>query len=46
VFRPITGGEWFLDLSGNATFDGFQVDLCISASVIYQQGDLPVVGKW
>ena len=42
VFRPSTG-EWFLDLNGNGSFDGCQVDFCHSFG---QPGDLPVVGKW
>jgi List-Bact-rpt repeat protein len=45
VFRPSTG-EWFLDLNGNGIFDGCQSDICIGTSALYQQGDLPVVGKW
>jgi hypothetical protein len=45
VFRPSTG-EWFLDKTGNGKFDGCQIDTCFSASASYQQGDLPVSGKW
>jgi hypothetical protein len=43
VFRPTTG-EWFLDLNGNGSWDGCQIDLCIGQ--FGQPGDFPVVGKW
>ena len=43
VFRPSTG-EWFLDLSGNGTWDGPTVDGYVAG--YGQAGDIPVVGKW
>jgi len=42
VFRPATA-EWFLDFNGNGTWDGCDVDICLTFG---QSGDLPVVGKW
>ena len=43
IFRPTTG-EWFLDLNGNGSWDGCEIDICISQ--FGQPGDFPVVGKW
>lgn len=43
VFRPTTG-EWFLDLNGNGSWDGCEIDICISQ--FGQPEDFPVVGKW
>ena len=41
--RPSTG-EWLLDLNGNATWDGCDIDACLGP--FGEPGDLPVVGKW
>ncbi len=43
IFRPSTG-EWFLDLNGNGSWDGCEVDICIES--FGEEGDLPVAGKW
>jgi List-Bact-rpt repeat protein len=43
VFDPGTG-LWDLDLNGNGTFDGCQIDGCLGP--FGQSGDLPVVGQW
>ena len=43
VFRPTTG-EWFLDLNGNGSWDGCEIDICIGQ--FGQPGDFPVIGKW
>jgi hypothetical protein len=43
VLRPSTG-EWLLDLNGNGTWDGCNVDKCLGP--FGQQGDIPVIGKW
>jgi len=55
IFRPrearringktvTTQGLWYLDLSGNALWDGCQVDRCLGP--FGQEGDRPVTGKW
>ncbi len=43
VFTP-ANGQWKLDVSGNGTFDGCTIDVCLGS--FGQTGDLPVVGKW
>ena len=43
IFRPSTQ-EWTLDLNGNGSWDGCDVDLCISSFGV--EGDVPVVGRW
>ena len=43
IFRPSTQ-EWMLDLNGNGSWDGCDVDLCISG--FGADGDVPVVGRW
>jgi len=43
IFRPSTQ-EWTLDLNGNGSWDGCDVDLCISG--FGAEGDVPVVGRW
>jgi hypothetical protein len=43
IFNPATG-LWQLNLNGNGTFDGCQVDACLGP--FGQSGDLPVVGRW
>ena len=43
IFRPSTQ-EWMLDLNGNGSWDGCDVDLCISG--FGAEGDVPVVGRW
>jgi len=43
IFRPATG-EWFLDLNGNAVWDGCNADACLGP--FGSEGDLPVTGDW
>jgi hypothetical protein len=43
IFRPSTQ-EWMLDLNGNGSWDGCDVDLCVSG--FGAEGDVPVVGRW
>ncbi|MDP2606994.1 MAG: fibronectin type III domain-containing protein [Deltaproteobacteria bacterium] len=43
IFRPSTQ-EWMLDLNGNGSWDGCDVDLCIAG--FGAEGDVPVVGRW
>lgn len=43
IFRPSTG-EWFLDLNGNGTLDGCNIDRCLRTSS--SQNGLPFAGDW
>ena len=43
IFRPSTQ-EWMLDLNANGSWDGCDVDLCVSG--FGAEGDIPVVGRW
>jgi hypothetical protein len=43
VYRPSTG-EWFLDRNGNETWDGCDIDLCLSGFA--GASGKPVVGDW
>jgi hypothetical protein len=43
LFRPSTG-QWFLDRSGNRSWDGCRRDHCIES--FGSAGDLPVSGDW
>jgi hypothetical protein len=43
LYRPSTG-EWFLDLSGNAGWDGCETDLCVPS--FGAPAALPLVGEW
>jgi hypothetical protein len=43
LFRPATG-QWFLDRSGNRSWDGCRRDRCIEGFGI--AGDVPVAGDW
>ena len=43
VYRPSTG-EWFLDLNGNAAWEGCEIDSCVQ---LFTGADaLPLVGDW
>ena len=43
VFDPHTG-QWKLDLSGNGTWDGCEIDGCVGP--FGSSDDLPIVGDW
>jgi hypothetical protein len=43
VFRFATG-QWFLDMNGNGSWDGCNVDKCFST--FGQRNDFPVAGDW
>jgi hypothetical protein len=43
IFRPATG-DWYLDVDGNGTWDGCNVDRCLQS--FGREGDHPLVADW